>query len=109
MAYQSTEKYADSVASLNRLDYLLDADYIVWYSSASQMYRATEGFAEDAIIQLCIGEELFAKRLDELKASEPYKDKSVKELDLMMRKNPEAFFPEIAGDSIPKIRNPRLL
>ena len=109
VAYQSTEKYADSVASLNRLDYLLDADYIVWYSSASQMYRATEGFAEDAIIQLCIGEELFAKRLDELKATEPYKDKSVKELDLMMRKNPEAFFPEIAGDSIPKIRNPRLL
>ena len=27
----------------------------------------------------------------------------------MLRKNPEAYFPEIAGESIPTIRNPKLL
>lgn len=109
VAYQGLDQIPDSVIFLNRLDYLLDAEYIVWFSSTSQMYRATEGFAEDAIIQLCIGDEGFTKRLNELKNSEPYKNTSRKDLAAMMRKNPEAFFPEIAGEGIPEARNPILL
>ena len=66
VAYQGVDRLLDSVAFLNRLDYLLDADYIVWFSSASQLYRATEGFAEDAILQLCIGDERFNQRQQEL-------------------------------------------
>ena len=106
VAYQGLDRLIDSVSFLNRLDYLLDADYIVWFSSASQMYRATEGFAEDAIIQLCIGEERFReiqnKLVDSLKL-QPGK------VAAMLRKNPEAYFPEIAGEGIPKARNPILL
>ena len=109
VAYQGVNQVLDSTCYLNRLDYLLDADYVVWFSSSSQMYRATEGFAEDAIIQLCIGEERFKERLNELKNSEPYKNKSREELTAMMRKTPEDYFPEIAGDGIPEARNPQLL
>lgn len=109
VAYQGVDQLIDSVSFLNRLDYLLDADYVVWFSSASQMYRATEGFAEDAIIQLCIGEQRFEERLSELQGNESYKGKSQKELASMMRKDPEAYFPEIAGDGIPEARNPILL
>ena len=109
VAYQGLDRVPDSVSGLNRLDYLLDADYVVWFSSTSQMYRATEGFAEDAILQLCVGDERFNQRLDELKGSEAYKNTSRTKLAAMMRKNPEAYFPEIAGDSIPKARNPQLL
>ena len=109
VAYQGVDQLIDSVSFLNRLDYLLDADYVVWFSSASQMYRATEGFAEDAIIQLCIGEQRFEERLSELQGNESYKGKSQKELAEMMRKDPENYFPEIAGDGIPKARNPILL
>ena len=126
VAHQDVDKIIDSVNHLNRIDYLLDADYIVWFSSSSQMYRATEGFAEDAIIQLCIGEERFRQRQEQLIDSLlhdqathnaiawDYPDSLYRiklesyTLDLL-RKNPEAYFPEIAGDSIPTTRNPRLL
>ena len=126
VAYQDVDKIIDSVNTLNRLDYLLDADYIVWFSSSSQMYRATEGFAEDAIIQLCIGEERFRQRQEQLIDSLfhdqnahntiawNYPD-SLYRIKLegytlnQMRKNPEAYFPEIAGNGIPTARNPKLL
>ena len=126
VAYQDVDKIIDSVNTLNRLDYLLDADYIVWFSSSSQMYRATEGFAEDAIIQLCIGEERFRQRQEQLIDSLfhdqnahntiawNYPD-SLYRIKLegytlnLLRKNPEAYFPEIAGEGIPTARNPRLL
>ena len=106
VAYQDVDKIIDSVSTFDRLDYLLDADYIVWFSSASQMYRATEGFAEDAILQLCIGDECFRQRQNELADSLQLQPSLV---ETMMRKNPEAYFPEIAGDSIPTARNPKLL
>ena len=125
-AYQGLEQVVDSVSHLNRLDVLLDADYIVWFSSASQMYRATEGFAEDAIIQLCIGDERFQQRQNEIidslfhdKATRNriawnysdslYRAKLVPYTKNLLRKDPEAYFPEIACDGIPKARNPLLL
>lgn len=125
-AYQGLEQVVDSVSHLNRLDVLLDADYIVWFSSASQMYRATEGFAEDAIIQLCIGDERFRQRQEELidslfkdKATRNriawnypdslYREKLKSYTKNLLQKDPETYFPEIAGESIPEIRNPLLL
>lgn len=124
--YQDVDKIIDSVNTLNRLDYLLDADYIVWFSSSSQMYRATEGFAEDAIIQLCIGDERFRQRQDQLIDSlfhdqnthnaiawnypdSLYLVKLEGYTNNLIRKNPEAYFPEIAGEGIPTVRNPKLL
>ena len=90
------------------------------------MYRATEGFAEDAIIQLCIGDERFQQRQEQLIDS-LFHDQNAHNtiawnypdslyriklesytLDLL-RKNPETYFPEIAGEGIPTARNPRLL
>ena len=114
VAYQGADQIIDSVSHLNRLDYLLDADYVVFFSSASQMYRATEGFAEDAIIQLCIGEERFRERQKQLvdSLSQDHNtdfNKLMDYTDNLMRKNPEAYFPEIAGESIPSVRNPILL
>ena len=126
VVYQDVDKIIDSVNTLNRLDYLLDADYIVWFSSSSQMYRATEGFAEDAIIQLCIGEERFRQRQEQLIDSlfhdqnahntiawnypdSLYRIKLESYTLNLLRKNPEAYFPEIAGEGIPTVRNPRLL
>lgn len=125
-AYQSLEQVVDSVSHLNRLDVLLDADYIVWFSSASQMYRATEGFAEDAILQLCIGDARFQQRQNQLIDSlfhdrstrnriawnypdSLYRDKLVTYTRNLLRNDPEAYFPEIAGDGIPEARNPLLL
>lgn len=126
IVYQDADRIIDSVATLDRLDYLLDADYIVWFSSSSQMYRATEGFAEDAILQLCIGDERLRQRQEELIDS-LFHDQATRNsiawnypdslyriklerytLDLL-RKHPETYFPEIAGEGIPTARNPKLL
>ena len=109
VAYQGVDRLIDSVSFLNRLDYLLDADYIVWFSSSSQMYRATEGFAEDAIIQLCIGDDRFQQRQQELADSLGFDENGQRKLAVQMRKNPEAYFPEIAGEGVPNARNPLLL
>lgn len=109
VAYQGADRLIDSVSFLNRLDYLLDADYIVWFSSSSQMYRATEGFAEDAILQLCIGDKRFQQRLQELTDSLSLDSSAQKELVHQMRNDPEAYFPEIAGEDTPSARNPLLL
>ncbi len=109
VAYQGVDRLIDSVSFLHRLDYLLDADYIVWFSSSSQMYRATEGFAEDAILQLCVGDDRFQQRLQTLADSLGLDDNGQKQLAKQLRKNPEAYFPEIAGDDVPTARNPLLL
>ena len=125
VVYKDVNQPTDSVSSINRLDYLLNADYVVWFSSSSQMYRATEGFAEDAIIQLCIGEDNFKQRQNKLIDSlfhdqdtrnrlarrlsdSQYRKKLDQYTDSLMRKNPEAYFPEIAGEAIPTARNPQL-
>lgn len=109
VAYQGVDQNLDSVRLLNRLDYLMDADYVIWFSSASQLYRGSEGFAEDAILQLCIGEERFLERQNELIDSLYDGKADPEQVALMMRKDPEAYFPEIAGEGIPKARNPLLL
>ena len=109
VARQGMDQLYDSVSFLNRLDYLVDADYVVSFTSSSQMYRATEGFAEDAIIQLCIGDERFKQRQQELADSLGLDENAQRKLAVQMREDPEAYFPEIAGEGIPSARNPLLL
>lgn len=109
VAYRDVDQIIDSVSHLNRLNDLIDADYIVWFSSSSQMYRATEGFAEDAIIQLCVGDERFQQRLQAISDSLGLDENGQRKLAVQMRKNPEAYFPEIAGEGVPSARNPLLL
>ena len=108
IAYQGVEELIDTVAHIDRLEVLLDAEYVVWSSSASQMYRATEGFAEDAILQLCVGEKRFKERLGQVNDSLYGGKGDLGKIEDMMRKDPEAYFPEISGDSLPTARNPRL-
>ena len=109
VARQGFDQLYDSVAFLHRLDYLIDADYVVSFTSSSQMYRATEGFAEDAIIQLCIGDERFKQRQQELADSLGLDENAQRKLAVQMREDPEAYFPEIAGEGVPTARNPLLL
>lgn len=126
VAYQGLNQLVDSVHRLDRLDYLLDADYVVWFTSESQMYHNTENFAADALIQLCIGEERFNARYEAVKDSlyhddmtrwriaaycddEMFKKQLVNYTKKMIYDNPEKFFPELACEGIPTARNPRLL
>jgi len=126
VAYQGLDKLIDSVEKLDRLDYLLDADYVIWFTSESQIYHNTEGFAADALIQLCIGEERYKTRYEEVKDSlyhdnmtrwriagncddDMFKKLLIDYTKKMIYNDPEAFFPELAGEGIPTARNPKLL
>ena len=126
VAYQGLDLRIDSVSRLNCLDYLLDADYVIWFTNESQVYHNTEGFASDAILQLCIDQERFDTRYQEVYDSlyldnltywriaggcddELFKHLLVKYTKKMLHDDPEQFFPELAGEGIPKARCSQVL
>ena len=113
-----------NVSELDILQSLLDADYVVWFTEGDQMCKASFGFVESALTHLCVSdervEEVKLQVIDSLRSDSAtmmeFKDFEGNELmaklwnktsELMMSM-PEMFFPEIAGDSIPTARNPRI-
>lgn len=128
--YNSTANYgknyskAVSVLDLDILQKILDNDYVVWFTDGNQMYKVSYGFVEMAIMQLCLSDERreAVKRqvVDSLVSDSAtrlkYKDfegdalmaKLWERTNELLIKNPEKYFPEIAGDSIPTARNPRV-
>ena len=128
--YNSTVFYGkryNSVTQVSKLDILqklLDADYVVWIAEGDQMCKASFGFVESALTHLCVSdermEEVKLHILDSLRFDNAtmlkYKDLEGDKLTAklwgkaneLMMKNPERFFPELAGDSIPTARNPRI-
>lgn len=127
--YNSTAHFGkdyDEKAEVGKLDILqkiLDNDYVVWFTDGNQMYKMSYGFTEKALVALCVSEERRNEVRHHLMDSlgkdalfmaeiEDAEDKT-SQLWLfannMMNKDPERYFPELAGDSIPKARNPRIL
>lgn len=113
-----------SVLSLDILQKILDNDYVVWFTDGNQMYKVSYGFAERALLALCVSDErrdeVRLQLMDSLRndpqAKKGLVGKDVKEqnsilwttADLLIQADPEKHFPEIAGDSIPTVRNPRI-
>ena len=58
-AFVGFEKEYHPVKDINRLRSILNADYVVWYSTGSQWCRCSYGFVEDALLQLCVTDSLF--------------------------------------------------
>lgn len=128
--YNSTVYYGKKyrsmtqVSKLDILQELLDADYVVWFTEGDQMCKASFGFVESALTHLCVSdermEEVNLHVIDSLRSDSAtllkYKDFEGDELTAklwehtngLMMKSPERYFPEIAGDSIPTARNPRI-
>ena len=53
------EKEYHPVTEINRLRSILNADYVVWYSTGSQWCRCSYDFVEDALLRLCVTDSLF--------------------------------------------------
>ena len=112
------------VGNLDILQKILDNDYVVWFTDGNQMYKVSYGFIEDALIELCVDESRVDQRRMEIMDSLSHVPKVMKEIEGMdeeertsklwikanqlFRKDPEKYFPELAGDSIPTARNPRI-
>lgn len=110
------------VADYDLLEKLLETDYIVWFAEGDQWCKASFGFVESALVKMCIDDKREAEVRQHLIDSlakdeatlEKYKD--VKDLtpklwtkaSNLIKSNPEKYFPELAGDSIPTSRNSRI-
>jgi hypothetical protein len=129
--YFSTAYSGDSLTettSVNQLDFvekLLDFDYVVWFTTGNQMNKGTSDFAQKVIVSLCIDKErlnetrkcvMDSLSCDEATTSqldEPFTDNNHRQqlwfmADQLITKRPERYFPELASDSLPKARNPRI-
>lgn len=129
--YFSTAYYGDSLtetANVNRMDLvekLLDFDYVVWFTTGNQMNKGTSGFAEKVITNLCYSKKemercrnfvidsLRKDSLTLLTLDEPLVDSNYKRLlwskaEHVLYSHAEHYFSELASDSLPVIRNPRI-
>ena len=99
--------YADqnSVADLDLIEKVLDADYVVWFTTGNQMYKATYGFVERALMNFCIDDDKVNKTRENVMDSLSL---SWQEANQILINNPEHYFTELTGDSIPSARNPRV-
>ena len=115
------EKEYHPVTEINRLRSILNADYVVWYSSGSQWCRSSYGFVEDALLQLCVTDSLFDAQIpwvmDSLRHdssflrshyqwhySEHREDSLRKYAVKTLRDNP-LLIPGLDGPDMPVIRN----
>ena len=129
--YFSTAYYGDSLtetANVNRMDLvekLLDFDYVVWFTTGNQMNKGTSGFAEKVITNLCYSKKEMERcrnfvidslrhdSLTLLTLDEPLVDSNYKRLlwskaEHVLFSHAEHYFSELASDSLPVIRNPRI-
>lgn len=125
--YNSTayfgKKYSEKrkVSELDLLQKLLDSDYVVWFTDGNQMYKVSYGFTEMAMLALCLEEKrvnerremvIDSLRRDSLTMTRLGGGNLASQLwgkaNMLILKDPERYFPELGGDSIPTIRNPRI-
>lgn len=93
------QQYID-VKDTDRLYEIINADYIVWFTDNAQMYKISYGFAEDALIKLCVSDSLWEAEVHR------YSDSlgiSNWDATLLLQGNPE-LIRGLEGDH-PTIRN----
>ncbi|MBQ8958661.1 MAG: hypothetical protein IJ057_09235 [Bacteroidales bacterium] len=103
-------KETQPVVELNLLEKLLDFDYVVWFTTGNQMNKGTDGFAQAALLNLCVGDSLQkamrAHLADSLKLVGSPNDLYTKTQAILLQ-HPE-IIPGLNGDSLPTLRNPEL-
>lgn len=115
------EKEKHPITEIDRLQSILKADYVVWYSSGYQWGLCSYDFVEDALLRLCVTDSLFDAQIpwvmDSLRHdsafvrhhyrwqySEHREDSLRKYAVKALRDNPE-LIPGLRGEAMPSIRN----
>ena len=123
--YFSTAYSGDSLTettSVDQLDFvekLMDFDYVVWFTTGNQMNKGTSDFAEKAILNLCYSkkdiDQTYRHIIDSLALTTGMSlaDSNIKQqlwsmANRLVFDHPERYFPELASDSLPELRNPRI-
>lgn len=79
-------KKSKPVNETDRLYEIINSDYIVWFTDNAQMYKISYGFAEDALIKLCVSDSLWNVEINR------YADSlgiSENDASKMLHRNPE--------------------
>ena len=120
-AFLGFEKEKHPIGDINRLRSILNADFVVWYSSGYQWGLSSYDFVEDALLRLCVSDSLFDAQIpwvmDSLQQdsnfwkyhyqwrySEHREDSLRKYAVKTLRDNPE-LIPGLGGETMPTIRN----
>ena len=93
------------VHQLDVLSELLETDYVVWFTEGDQMCKASFGFVESALVKLCFNEASLDIRRRQLMDS---LDVTYVQANELILGDPERYLPELAGNHIPTVRNPRI-
>lgn len=120
-AFMGFEKEKHPIGEINRLRSILNADYVVWYSSGYQWGLSSYDFVEDALLRLCVTDSLFEAQIpwvmdslghdnefwkyhSQWQYSEHREDSLRKYAIKTLKDNPE-LIPGLEGEAMPTIRN----
>ena len=107
--YNMTEYYGNRlqfnrpISETDRLYAIVNADYIAWFTDNAQMYKISYGFAEDALLRLCVSDSLWEAEVGKLMEAE---NVSKARAEYILRDDIERI-EGMGGDDIPAIRNTR--
>lgn len=113
------------ITEINRLRSLLNADYVIWYSSGHQWGLASYDFVEDALLRLCVTDSLFEAQIpwviDSLRNDSAFsiRNKASQKLDsyndtlrkyaIKAIKDYPELIPGLNGEAMPTIRNTKAI
>ena len=107
--YNSTAYYGDNIAKMRSaadfdlLREIFKSDFIVLFSHGSQIHKFSYGFAENALLNLCVPDSVMSREVQRVSDSAGISPSQAKELIIG---NPE-LIPELRGVTAPTIRNTR--
>lgn len=107
--YGSTAYYGDNITKMrpasdfDHLREIFKSDFIVLFSHGSQIHKFSYGFAEKALLNLCVPDSIMSREVQRISDSAGISLNDAKELIIS---NPE-LIPELRGEAVPTIRNTR--
>jgi hypothetical protein len=120
-AFLGFEKEKHPIDDINRLRSILNADYVVWYSSGYQWGLSSYDFVEDALLRLCVSDSLFDAQIpwvmDSLRNDSAFKARhkdwqvldsyndSLQKYAIKALKDYPELIPGLDGEAMPTIRN----
>lgn len=124
-AFMGFEKEKHPITEIDRLQSILKADYVVWYSSGYQWSQASYDFVEDALLRLCVTDSLFEAQIpwvmDSLCNDSAFReshydrhhpdhfDDTLRSYAVKVLKDNPLLFPGLRGEAMPTIRNTEVI
>lgn len=120
-AFLGFEKEKHPIGDINRLRSILNADYVVWYSSGYQWGLSSYDFVEDALLRLCVTDSLFDAQIPRVIDSlsndslfwkyhyqwrySEHRNDSLRYYAIKTLRDDPELIPGLDGEAMPTIRN----